>query len=188
MSINLDFFKVQNESFPGQQADEKIHLIFRQHWLVVTWRFLVWVLFIAILIIGDQLIVKYIPQVKQQPFVGYYDLFRTLYLMFSMLGLLIIWVMYYLNYQIITNERIVDIDQTSLLHHRISELHLSKIEDVTAENKGIFQTFFDYGNVFIQTAGETERFEFLRVPRPTYISKMIMDLYEQLPESEKIKK
>jgi hypothetical protein len=186
--MNLDFFKVQNETFPGQQADEKIHLVFRQHWLVLTWKILVWVLFIVILIGGDYLIGKYVPIVKQNPYIKYYNLFKVLYLMFSMLGLLIIWVMYYLNYQIITNERIVDIDQTSLLHHRISELHLSKIEDVTAESKGIFQTFFDYGNVFIQTAGETERFEFLKVPSPTYISKMIMDLYEQLPDSERVRK
>src|SRR3989338_6513153 len=93
--------------------------------------------------------------------------------------------MYYLNVQIITNQRIVDITQDSLIHHTISELHLSNIEDVTAEVKGLFGTFLDYGNVYVQTAGAAERFVFDRVPNPTAVTKMILDLYETLPEDQK---
>ena len=105
--------------------------------------------------------------------------------MFLILGLLILWVMYYLNMQIITNQRIVDITQDSLIHHTISELHLSHIEDVTAEVDGLLGTFLDYGNVYVQTAAETERFVFDRVPNPTAVEKMILDLYESLPEDQK---
>jgi hypothetical protein len=97
------------------------------------------------------------------------------------------WVLYYLNVNIVTNERVVDITQKSLLHHTIAELHLNRIQDVTAEVHGFFETFLDYGNVHLQTAGETERFVFSRVANPTKISKMILDLYEQLPPEEKQK-
>jgi len=89
--------------------------------------------------------------------------------------------MYYLNIQIITNQRVVDITQHSLVHHMISELHLSRIEDVTAEVSGVLGTFLDYGDVFVQTAGETERFVFHNVANPQRIEKIILDLYEQLP-------
>jgi hypothetical protein len=87
--------------------------------------------------------------------------------------------------QIITSERIVDVTQKSLIHHTISELHLNNIEDVTAEIRGIFGTFLNYGNVYVQTAAETERFIFDKVPNPAAVEKMILDMYEKLPKDEK---
>jgi len=93
------------------------------------------------------------------------------------------WTLYYLNIQIVTNLRIVDIDQTGLFNRRISELHIDKIEDVTSEEKGPFATIFQYGNVYVQTAGTVERFVFERVPNPERIEKIILDLYENRPAS-----
>ena len=105
--------------------------------------------------------------------------------MFLFLGLLTIWVIYYLNVHIITNERVVDITQPGILHHTISELHLSRVQDATAEIKGFLHTFLDYGNVYLQTAGETERFVFSEIPNPTKVEKLILDLYEQLPPEKR---
>jgi hypothetical protein len=174
--------------FPGQQENEKIYVITRQHWVVFGMKLLVWLMFAAILIIVDWLIETYAPVLKTSPYIDYLNLVRSIYLMFLVLGLLIAWAMYYLNMQIVTNERIVDITQTSLLHHTISELHLSRIEDVTAEVHGLSQTFLDYGNVYVQTAGEMVRFEFDRIPNPAKVNKLILDLYEALPDSEKMAK
>ncbi len=180
--------KLQQEmTFPGQQADEQICLVTRPHWMVFLLKFMAWLIFAAILLVLDWAINAYAPELNNAPYVHYVNLFKSVYLMFLVLGLLILWTMYYLNVQIITNERIVDITQTSLLHHTISELHLSRIEDVTAEVKGLLPTFLDYGNVYIQTAGETERFIFDHVPNPTAVEKLILDLYEQLPPDEKEK-
>lgn len=186
--MKLNFFQLERSLFPGQQENEKVYVVLRQHWLIFFGRMFVWLMFLAILLVSKFFIGKYVPILLENPYVKYVNLIGSIYMMFLLLGLLILWVMYYLNVQIITNERIVDIDQHSLLHHRISELHLSRIEDVTAEVKGIFGTFLDYGNVYVQTAGETERFEFTRIPNPTYINKLILDLYEQLPEEQKTRK
>ncbi len=158
----------------------------RQHWMVFLGRFVAWLLFAAILLISDWAVANYAPILRSSPYVEYVNLAKSVYLMFLCLGLLIVWAMYYLNMQVITNERIVDITQSSLLHHTVSELHLSKIEDVTAEVKGIFGTFLDYGNVYVQTAGETQRFVFDRVPNPARVEKLILDLYEALPPEEKL--
>ena len=171
--------------FPGQQEDEKICLVLRPHWMVFAMKFAFWLLFAAILVFSDWVIGRFLPVLKTDPYINYVNLIKSVYLMFLMLGLLIIWVMYYLDIQIITNERVVDITQGSLLHRTISELHLSRIEDVTSEVDGIFGTFLDYGNVYIQTAAETERFTFDRVPNPERVEKMILDLYEQLPDEQK---
>lgn len=177
--------KVQHTLFPGQQEGEEVCMEMRQHWMVFFIKFSVWLIFVAILIFSDWVIRQYAPVLHTQPYLEYVNLIKSVYFMFLILGLLILWVMYYLNMQIITNQRIVDITQDSLIHHTISELHLSHIEDVTAEVDGVLGTFLDYGNVYVQTAAETERFVFDRVPNPTAVEKMILDLYESLPKDEK---
>lgn len=171
--------------FPGQQDGEEIFMVIRQHWITFAVRLAVWLLFIFILLLADYLAPKYASFLFISPYFQIWALIKSLYLMFLVLGLLMLWVIYYLNVQIITNERVVDITQTSLLHHTISELHLNRIQDVTAEVKGILPTFFDYGNVYLQTAGETERFVFEKIPSPMAVEKLILDLYEKLPEDVK---
>ncbi|MBI4363548.1 MAG: hypothetical protein HY545_01735 [Candidatus Doudnabacteria bacterium] len=183
----MRWLNVEKTLFPGQQEGEKIYLIIRQHWFVLVLKLLAWALFVAILLVGDGLIKQYAPQILVSPYIEIYNLIKSIYLMFLMLGLLILWVIYYLNIQIITNERIVDITQTSLIRHTISELHLNRLQDVTAEVHGFFETFLDFGNVYVQTAGETVRFEFTKVANPTAIEKLILDLYDQLPPEDKTK-
>lgn len=177
----------KNKIFPGQQDNEIICLVVRQHWSIFARHFLVWLLFVAILLGFDNAINAYLPELRDAPYIQYVNLFETIYLMYLVLSLFIIWTLYYLNVDIVTNQRVVDITQKSLLHHTISELHLNRLQDVTAEVKGFWETFLDYGHVYIQTAGETERFVFQRVPNPTKISKLILDLYEKLPPQEKQK-
>lgn len=174
--------------FPGQQENEKIYMILRPHWMIFFLRFLAWLIFAAILVLVNWLIQKYAPNLLAAPYVEYVNLVKSVYLLFLILGLLILWTMYYLNMQIITNERIVDITQRSLLHRTISELHLDSTEDVTAEVKGVLGTFLDYGNVYIQTAAETERFVLDHVPNPAKVEKLILDLYEALPDDRKHKR
>jgi hypothetical protein len=176
---------IKHPLFPGQQEDEKIYMVLRQHWFVLFLKFIIWLFFAAILVVIDWAINTYVPSIKTTVYMDYINLFKSVYLLFLVLGLLILWIMYYLNMQIVTSERIVDITQRSLVHHTISELHLTNIEDVTAEVKGIFETFLDFGNVYVQTAGETERFVFDRVPNPAAVEKMILDLYDKLPDSQK---
>lgn len=83
---------------------------------------------------------------------------------------------YYLDIWIVTNKRIINIEQQDLFHRTISEVRLSKVQDVTSESKGFFPTFFDYGQVYVQSAGETPRIIFEEVPKPQYIAKVVGDL------------
>lgn len=85
---------------------------------------------------------------------------------------------YYLDLWIVTNERIMNIEQHGLFGRTVSELDLWKIQDVTSDVKGVIPTFFNYGDVFIQTAGEKERFIFEQVHRPDEIRKRITELIE----------
>lgn len=171
--------------FPGQQAGEKIHLVTRRHWMVLAKEVLGWLVFVAILMLFDAYVAPKFPSLAEPPWLPVVNLLKTVYLMFLMAAVFMMGVLYYLNYQIVTNERIVDVDQRGLLHHSTSELHLNRLQDVTAEVKGVLGTFFNFGNVYIQTAGEASRFEFDNVPNPHEVAKLILDLYEQLPPEEK---
>lgn len=169
--------------FPGQQADEQIHLVVREHWFVFLVKILIWIVFIAILFAFDSFAASYAPKLLEEPYVFYVDVIKNIFLAYVLYGLLLLWVLYRLSYQVVTNERIVDVLQSSVFHHSVSELHLHNIEDVTAEIKGFFGTMIGYGNVHIQTAGAKERFVFNNVPDPDKVAKLILNLYDKEQES-----
>ncbi len=85
---------------------------------------------------------------------------------------------YYLDFWIVTNDRIINVEQR-LFSRTISELDLFKIQDVTGQSKGFLETMFDYGNVYVQTAGATGRFNFEEVPGPREVASKIIALAEE---------
>lgn len=167
--------------FPGQQPDERVYLLTRQHWIILAKQIAIWLVFVAVLLLIDPLLEATIPFFLESPFVEILKLFKTIYLMYLIAGLFALWIQYDLNYQIVTNERLVDVDQINLLNHTTSELHMENIEDVTAEIRGVWGTLFNYGTIYVQTAGQKTFFEFNNIPNPHRVAKLILDLYERLP-------
>lgn len=100
----------------------------------------------------------------------------SIYLMSIWLFLFSAFLDYYLDLWIVTNDRIMNIEQNGLFGRTISELDLTKIQDVTSEINGIIPTIFNYGDVHIQTAAEEKRFVFEQVPNPHEVRKTIIDL------------
>lgn len=92
---------------------------------------------------------------------------------------------WYFNVYIITDERIVDYDFYSLLYKRVSEAKIDKVEDVTFELGGASRSFFHYGNVYIQTAGERRELDFEDVPKPEVVVKLLNELVLE-EEQEKL--
>jgi ABC-type multidrug transport system fused ATPase/permease subunit len=165
--------------FPSQLETEKIYLVVREHWVAFFLKLLVWVFFAAALVLFNRFAGQNLPALYEGTWATITLLFTQIYTLFLAVSLFLLFVIYYLNVQIITNIRIVDITQTGLFSHTISELHIDKIEDATSKTKGILGTIFNYGDVYIQTAGTVERFEFENVPNPAEIEKLILDLYEK---------
>lgn len=85
---------------------------------------------------------------------------------------------YYLDVYLVTTVRVLDVSQEGMFARTVSELDLARVQDVTSEVKGILHSLIDYGNVYIQTAGEHERFEFIDVPHPDKIRKQLLELVE----------
>ncbi|KKQ23696.1 MAG: hypothetical protein US40_C0007G0010 [Candidatus Roizmanbacteria bacterium GW2011_GWC2_37_13] len=83
---------------------------------------------------------------------------------------------WYFNVGIITNRRVVDIDFHGILYKEVTVARLNKIEDITVKSGGYFASLFDYGNVFIQTAGTEANVEFINIPFPSLVAQSINQL------------
>ncbi len=79
---------------------------------------------------------------------------------------------------IITSTGLTQVLQTGLLSRRTSQLNLSHLEDVTAEQNGLFPRLFNFGTVYIETAGEEENFHFIFCPEPDKCAKLILDNHQ----------
>jgi hypothetical protein len=85
---------------------------------------------------------------------------------------------WFYSVNIITSTRIVDVDFLDVMHHRFSETRLGNVEDVTHKVAGVFGSLFDYGTVFVQTAGAKPEFEFDNVPRPRDVQDTLLDVLD----------
>lgn len=88
---------------------------------------------------------------------------------------------WYFNLGIVTTRKIIDVDVVNILNSQTTETLISRIEEVDNKNMGFLSSFFNYGNIFVQTAGEEQNIEFLNVPYPARIVHVINDLMEQQP-------
>lgn len=86
---------------------------------------------------------------------------------------------FYLDLWIITNDRVVDIEQMGLFSRTISELDLFRIQDVTVEIHGLFSTLFHYGNITVKTASSGSHFVFHHIHNPNEIRQALIRLAEE---------
>lgn len=86
---------------------------------------------------------------------------------------------WYFTVNIVTSERVVDIDFFFLLYKEFSEALLNRIEDVTFVTGGFVAAFFDFGDVKVQTAATTEHLDFHYVPRPQEVVRIITELVQE---------
>lgn len=85
---------------------------------------------------------------------------------------------WYFDFYIITNKRIVDISFNNILNKHFAQTEISKIQDVSSSVKGFLATFFNFGDLLIQTAADINQIHFEKVPNPSKIIKLIKELQE----------
>jgi uncharacterized membrane protein YdbT with pleckstrin-like domain len=82
---------------------------------------------------------------------------------------------YYLTQWVITNLRIMDIQQYGFFGRNVSSFLLLRIQDVTTEIDGLLGTLIGYGRLKVQTAGQEDDFSLHDMPHPQRIRDLIMD-------------
>ncbi|MEK7642776.1 MAG: PH domain-containing protein [Patescibacteria group bacterium] len=143
--------------------DERIIRIVRKHWYVMLgFTFGLFVLALAPFILAK--IVNLLELFEESsPVSGFVDGFIGGYGLFAyFLWVLVLWVIffiewtdYYLDVWILTNKRIVDIEQRGFFHRHVTSFRYEQIQDITVNTKGLIATFFKFGTLHIHTAGST---------------------------------
>lgn len=165
--------------FDSQEEGEEVVLFLRQHLIVnVPWVLLV------LLALSIPSSFAFFPFFASLP--SAYQLVLTLMWYLFVTGFAVAKLMgWFFNIYILTDERIVDIDFVNILFRRISVAKLDEVQDVNVVASGAFQTFFNFGNVFIQTAAEVTQFEFMNIPNPDKVGTIINQMIDH-EEQEKI--
>lgn len=164
---------------PHALPNEKIILLVRRHWFVLYLRLLLWAIVGSIPMVLALLLPGNVEGMAGST-IGYLLLVVGLSGYYLLLWLFVLhsFVDYWLDVWIVTNERIINIEQNQLFSRTAAEQKLSRVQDVTSEINGMFATFLHFGDVHVQTAGEKARFAFEQVPKPTEIARKITSLAE----------
>ncbi len=159
--------------FSGKHAGEEIILLLRAH-LITNVR---WILISFILVLVPTVILPFLVASNVFPVSVGSEIVITIFWYLGVFTYVFLNTLYwYFNVGIITDERVVDVDWNSLVHHDVALSLMSQIQDVRAERIGVLTAIFDYGHVHVQTAGTEPNIEFLNVPHPQLVVRIIQEL------------
>ncbi|MDP2650466.1 MAG: PH domain-containing protein [bacterium] len=160
------------------QPDEHIVAVVRKHWFILLRDSIAVVLIAALPII---LIIPFAPSIPANPEV--ITFLTALWLLAIWMMLATIWTNYYLDMWIVTDKRIVNIDQIHLFKRDISTLRIERVQDVKVETHGLFATLLHFGNLQVQTAGPEASFYMIRgIPNPSQVRNAILEHVDMATE------
>ena len=179
-----------SNAFPGKQDTEAVFIFVRPYFLAfLPTAFIFLFIFLASLLFQVGIVRNWFLPLGSDAanatllFVGLFQLLTLTVFLIAVLD-------FYFDILVVTDRRLVDIDQEQLFFRRISELNLEEVEDVSSAVSGFFQSTFNYGTVLIQTAGSRENFEMVNFRFPREIAAIISDLSSQakarIPEAQRI--
>lgn len=84
-----------------------------------------------------------------------------------------------LDSMVLTNQRLIDLDQRGIFFREISECALEAIQDVRVQQKGIAAHLFDYGTIKVQTASRDEHFELTHVKQPVQMQELLFTIRQK---------
>ncbi len=166
----------KNISFMSIGKDEAVVLIVRHHWSKLVSRGV-----LALLALFFPFLISYSVPTWFEGAIGSAFFIIGLFLFFMMISATILidsFLKWFFQMNVITTKRIIDVDFVSITTHRVSETTFDQVQDVSHSPAGPFASFFDYGDLYVQTAGSQREFEFHNIPRPRDVQDTILDLRE----------
>lgn len=165
-----------NISFMGKEKEEKILLFLRRHPIT---NFL-WIT-LAVALVLVPLIVFVVTQTTSLSFsiglpgrhililVVFYYLCIASYVFTNFIS-------WYYNIFLVTQKRVFDLDYLHLVYHHSTVTKVERIQDVSHSRAGFLGSVFNYGNIFVQTAGNEPNLEAYSAPKPSRAAHIIADL------------
>lgn len=160
------------------QPDEKILLVVRKHWFVQL------VEALPILFVG---IVPFIVVIFIAPYISAHPsvitFLTSVWLLIIWMMIFTVWTNYYLDIWIVTDKRVVNVNQIHLFRREVSTLRIERVQDVKVETPGFFATLFSFGNLQVQTAGPEAAFYFINsIPHASQVRNTILKRVDMVTE------
>lgn len=152
---------------PNQERGEQTVLFLRRYWIDLAVSFL-----FAAVMLGVPIVLGIVFRVAGiDPYASTFWAPATTALLSAYLLVVLVITLtqitdYMLDIWIVTNERIINIEQFGLFRRKVSEMRLNQVQDISSEMEGFLETFLTYGDVTIQTAGEKLQFHFKNIDNP----------------------
>jgi membrane protein YdbS with pleckstrin-like domain len=164
-------------SFQTQKEKESIILFLRAHFITnLSWIFITLILLVLPMVILAVLSNFGLDFLSTSIASRFTLVFILLYYLLVSSYVFICFLHWFYNVFIVTSERVIDIDYSDIVIHNIAVASLTHVQDVNYTQSGFISTFFDYGHLFIQTAGDERNFEAFSIPKPREASHIIGDL------------
>jgi membrane protein YdbS with pleckstrin-like domain len=163
---------------------EEVITVIRRHWFSIALRaaadLSIFVVMAVVVVIGQTMLAysTFAVDLQQGLAVGVYVL--------AFVGLLLwmhffaAWSDHWLDAWIITNKRIIDIEQHGFFRRQVSSFPLSRIQDVTYSMNGVIAMWLKFGNVRIQTASISDDLIMRQVPFPGDVKETIVRILDRL--------
>lgn len=144
------------------------HLITNIPWLFTTIVLLFIPLLIQALITISGTVLPPLPN-------NFITVFLLLYYLIGLTYAFINFLDWFYNIIIITDNEIIDVDYSDVILHNVAATKVSLVEDVQYKQSGFIEGLFNFGDLFVQTAGGHENIEALKIPQPARIARIVLE-------------
>jgi len=169
----------KDANFLNKDTEEKVVLVLRKHPITnVSWILMAIVMLFAPGVLGYFPILDFLPERFRFIAVIIWYLVTTAFVFEKFLT-------WFFNVNIITDERVFDVDFVHLTYREMTDANIDQIQDVTVRMGSVIRTVANYGDVIIQTAAEIPQIEFIAIPKPDKVAKILRELRIE-EEQEKI--
>ena len=166
---------------------EKIIAIMRRHWFNIA---LVGIVDIFIGIVVSIIVIASPFFIADTSTVSVQNILPIGFFILGFVGLILwmhffsVWSDHWLDAWIITNERMIDIEQKGFFNREVSSFPLEKIQDVTYTVAGIVPMWLHFGDVRIQTASITNDLIMEKVPFPDVVKENLMKILSDIKKGK----
>lgn len=94
------------------------------------------------------------------------------------------WLDHELDLFVITNNRIIGIEQLGFLNRSLGECNLWQVQDMRSQTAGLLSNILDYGTLTIQTAWSANNFEMDFAPKVIQTARKVLNVVDDYRDNE----
>ena len=165
--------------------NEKVLFLVRKHWLVFFFESGGALLVSLLVVLALPFAGEFFPDIalylgsNSGPAMVF---FGCAWLLLVCMGFFLNLTNYYLDILIVTDWRIIDIEQRGLFSRSVTNTPLQNIEDVKVEIHGILPTLFRFGNLHVQSAAEHKEIVMYGARRPEWVRDRIIEAHAKVAQ------